>query len=267
MKRKTFIMLFLAGAFIFNACQKKQETAVEDRTAIDQEVLTKISKMGFSAENVIRADEGYIVEGDILLTQNHLDNFQEGTTLRIASDEQYRTTELVTGLPRVITISLASNMPDNFGAAIDETIDRYNEEDLQISFQRVSSGGDIHVSAGPWWWSFFGILGQGGFPEGGDPWESIKLNTNYFDDASTGYLASVIVHEIGHCIGFRHTDYMDRSYSCGGSPNNEGESEYGAIHIPGTPTGPDALSFMLSCSDGTDREFNANDIIALEYLY
>lgn len=268
MKRKTFIMLTLAVAFMLNACQKKQETAVaEDRTVNDQEVLAKISEMGFSTENVIRADDGYIVEGDILITQSRLENFHQGIMLRIASDEQYRTTELVTGLPRVITVSLASNMPSNFGPAIDEAIDRYNDEDLQLTFQRVGSSGDIHISSGPWWWSFFGILGMGGFPEGGDPWGSIQMNTYYFSDASIGYLASVIVHEVGHCIGFRHTDYMDRSYSCGGSYNNEGESEYGAILIPGTPTGPDALSFMLSCSDGTDREFNSNDVIALEYLY
>lgn len=267
MKRQTFIMLALAVSFMFNACQKNQENVIEDRTVTDQEVLAKISNLGFSTENVIRADNGYIVEGDILLTHSQLENKQEGISLRIASDEQYRTTELVTGLPRVITISLANNMPSNFSPAVDEAIDRYNNENLQLTFQRVSSNGDIHISSGYWWWSWFGILGQGGFPENGDPWGSIMLNTSYFGSSTTGYLASVIVHEMGHCIGFRHTDYMDRSYSCGGSYSNEGESEYGAIHIPGTPTGPDALSFMLSCSDGTDREFNSNDVIALEYLY
>lgn len=267
MKRQTLLMLGLASALLFNACQKNQESVVDDRLVTDQEVLAKISQLGFSIDHVIQADDGYIVEGDILLTQSRLDNQQVGTTLRIASDEQYRTTELVTGLPRVITVSLASNMPSNFSPALDEALSRYNAENLQLTFTRVSSGGDIAISAGPWWWSYFGILGQGGFPEGGDPWGTIQLNTSYFSSSTTGYLASVIVHEMGHCIGFRHTDYMDRSFSCGGSADDEGETEYGAVHIPGTPTDPDALSFMLSCSDGTDREFNANDVIALEYLY
>ena len=40
---------------------------------------------------------------------------------------------------------------------------------------------------------------------------------------------------MGHCIGFRHTDYMNRAYSCGGSPANEGASSVGAILIPGHP--------------------------------
>jgi hypothetical protein len=81
-------------------------------------------------------------------------------------------------------------------------------------------------------------------------------------------VASILAHEMGHCIGFRHTDYMDRSFSCGGSPTNEGASTVGAIQIPGTPAGPDPNSWMLSCiGSGQNRPFNANDKTALNYLY
>ena len=82
------------------------------------------------------------------------------------------------------------------------------------------------------------------------------------------YLATILAHEIGHCIGMRHTDFADRSYSCGGSPTNEGASTVGAVHIPGTPTGPDPNSWMLACiGSGQNRPFNANDKVALNYLY
>jgi hypothetical protein len=81
-------------------------------------------------------------------------------------------------------------------------------------------------------------------------------------------MTTVIAHEVGHCIGFRHTDYMDRSYSCGGSPSNEGASSVGAILIPGTNAGPDAGSWMLAClSATTNRPFNNDDKTALAYLY
>ena len=73
---------------------------------------------------------------------------------------------------------------------------------------------------------------------------------------------------MGHCIGFRHTDYMNRSYSCGCSAVNEGASSVGAILIPGTPSGPDSGSWMLSCiGSGQNRPFNNNDKTALSYLY
>ena len=81
-------------------------------------------------------------------------------------------------------------------------------------------------------------------------------------------LITILSHEMGHCIGFRHTDYMDRSFSCNGAPVNEGAGNIGAIHIPGTPTGPDRRSWMLSCLGKNDnRPFNKNDQIALDYLY
>ena len=79
-----------------------------------------------------------------------------------------------------------------------------------------------------------------------------------------------MAHEIGHCIGFRHTDWFNRSISCGGFPANEGEGSIGAVHIPGTPTGADLSSFMLSCipfSQGVDRPFTTADKVALDYLY
>ncbi len=86
---------------------------------------------------------------------------------------------------------------------------------------------------------------------------------------STGGIATIIGHEMGHCIGFRHTDYFDRSISCGGSADNEGASTVGAVHIPGTPTGAtlSAKSWMLACTDGSDRPFNNDDKTALDFLY
>jgi hypothetical protein len=78
-----------------------------------------------------------------------------------------------------------------------------------------------------------------------------------------------MAHELGHCIGFRHTDYMNRSYSCG-SGGNEGQTTtgVGAVLIPGTPSGPDAKSWMLACiGSGVNRPFNSNDKVALAYLY
>ena len=97
------------------------------------------------------------------------------------------------------------------------------------------------------------------------------MNTNeaaYGANPDVNYLASVLTHEMGHCIGFRHTDYMARQYSCGGKRKvNEGTAGVGAVLIPGTPSTPDAESWMLACSNGGNRLFNANDVIALNYLY
>ena len=79
----------------------------------------------------------------------------------------------------------------------------------------------------------------------------------------------VITHELGHCIGFRHSDYYDRSISCGGSASNEGASNVGAIHIPGTPTTAGVGgSIMNSCFRSSESgEWSSSDRTALYYLY
>lgn len=73
-------------------------------------------------------------------------------------------------------------------------------------------------------------------------------------------------HEIGHCIGLRHTDWFSRQ-SCG-SNQSEGTAGVGAVLIPGTPSGYDATSYMRACFSGSETgAFNSNDITALNYLY
>jgi hypothetical protein len=148
-------------------------------------------------------------------------------------------------------------------------VKRYNDQNLQISFQRVSSGGQIVFKV-----AHGNYLASSGFPSStGTPYPTVNVNTSaitQYSNSTTflGFATSIFAHELGHCIGFRHTDYMNRAYSCGGSPVNEGASTVGAIPIPGTPTGPDPNSWMLSCvGAGQNRPFNSNDVIALNYLY
>lgn len=56
---------------------------------------------------------------------------------------------------------------------------------------------------------------------------------------------------------------MNRSFSCFRDGNEGGD----AVHIPGTPTTPESNSWMLACSNGTDRPFTANDVTALKTVY
>jgi hypothetical protein len=116
-------------------------------------------------------------------------------------------------------------------------------------------------------------LASSGFPSSqGSPYPTVNVNTNAICTGTSSifinYAATIFAHEVGHCIGFRHTDYMNRAYSCGGSAVNEGASTVGAILVPGTPSGPDPNSWMLACIGANqNRPFNSNDKTALNYLY
>ena len=258
---KPLAFLLIAG-FAITSCKKEAKDPVQEQ--ISQETLAKINDHGFGTSDVQKVEEGYLVEGDIILTEDYLNSTPGGNYLRIANNEQYRTTLLVTGLPRNITISSSGNISAGLSSAIDAAIARYNAQNLRITMSRVASGGDIVIRL----INGANYIASSGFPtNSGDPYNTVKYNKAY-QNYSSGFMTTVIAHEVGHCIGFRHTDYMDRSYSCGGSPTNEGSSGVGAVLIPGTPSGPDSGSWMLAClSATTNRPFNNNDKTALNYLY
>jgi hypothetical protein len=270
-------LCIVCASSLLTACTKNNNSGadkkVDPATQISADVSSKISALGFSTDNMRKVGDNYLVEGDILLTPANLSETSTSPTLRIAEVEQYRTTNLVKNLPRTITVSV-SNLPTVYATATAQAVARYNALNLTLSFQVVSSGGNIQIigfNEGPS--GGFITLGSSGFPtSSGNPYNQIQMNTNpaaYGTNPDLGYLTSVIQHEMGHCIGMRHTDYFNRNLSCGtGGGGNEGTAGIGAVHIPGTPTKTfDAGSWMLACSSGTDRTFNANDKIALNYLY
>ncbi|MBD2770116.1 protease [Hymenobacter sp. BT664] len=258
-----------ASVFAVSSCSKEQEAvAPAAKDGISPSVLTQIRAMGFSTQDVKKVEDGYLVEGDIAITDENLATTPDYQFLRVGAEEQYRTTNLVTvsGSSRTISIRVSSTLPAAYVTAANEVVRRYNAQNLRIRFTRVTSGGNIVLSKAP---SDADYLASAGFPSRGNPYNSVKVNSSAIGTANpTTHIATILAHEIGHCIGFRHTDYANRSYSCGGAAVNEGAGSIGAIRIPGTPAGPDPNSWMLACiGSGQNRPFNANDVRALQYVY
>jgi hypothetical protein len=255
---------------ILFSCQKENKTQPATTNNISTDIINQIQAQGFSTDGIIAVNDGYVVEGDIFLSKEALSKPNIGPVLRVGDEEQYHTTNLIKGLPRTITVSI-SGLSTIFVNATDNAIARYNAQNLTLHFQRVASNGQIKIVGADLGGG--GILGQSaGFPNSaGNPASPITLNTHpgTFTGANVNYLATIIAHEVGHCIGFRHTDYKNRAYSCGGIRVNEGSAGVGAIWIPGTPkTVQDPNSWMLACiSFNENRSFNPNDVIALNFLY
>ena len=133
----------LITVLILTSCKKAVKESSQPE--ISDATLTKIYNHGFGTSYVQKTEEGYLVEGDIILTEEFLNSVPGGNLLRIASNEQYHTTNLVTGLPRNITISSSGSVNANVSAGIDAAIARYNAEGLQITMSRVASGGNINI--------------------------------------------------------------------------------------------------------------------------
>jgi hypothetical protein len=277
--KKSILFLFviaLCSGIIFS-CQDSDQTYANP---VSEQTMARLVDLGFDVKNFvpIKFDQGYLVEGDIYVTDADLATMKPAG--RIPDVEQYRTTNLVNaGASRTITMYAQQGTCNTCYSAgmiagLDAAIARYNAENLTIQFQRLTSatGANIVMTRLKKGEEAQGILGSAGFPTAsGDPYNQIKmsgvLESKY--GLSTAGIATIIAHEMGHCIGMRHTDYYNRAISCGGGTSNEGASTVGAILIPGTPSTATlaAKSWMLACTDGGDRPFNNDDKTALNYLY
>lgn len=270
-------ILFVSVCFFFavlmNSCEKDNadndiEELQTENQIIPKRIINKLVKLGFATEEGLSLfEDGYLVENDILLTENQIDKLLLSQVNGDNTQKQYRTNNLVNG-----TRTLSVFMDPAFGSfmqnAFNDAIGRYNAMNLRLNFTRTNNAitNDIEIIA------FFensDVLGiSAGFPVNGNPANTIKLNTRYYNDSSRrADAATTIAHEIGHAIGFRHTDFMNRSFSCGGNAVNEGTAGVGANLINGTPSGPVSNSWMLACSNNTNRPFVLSDEIALYNIY
>lgn len=276
-----YVLTFMAVTVFMSACQQDEEMATQiDESIVSEEVKEQLKDLGFDPSDAYRekfnnpltGDQGfhYVVEGDILIEEKQLKEMSESELFHTGKfAEQYRTSNLVNQNSTINVIGYTGNnangLDSKMRTALQWAVDNYNALNTGLTFTltygtnynpydmvvyRVSGGGG----------------GSAGFPSGGAPNKFIRINsgTSQYD---TNVVEHVIGHEMGHSIGLRHTDWFNRSFSCG-SGGSEGTAGVGAIHIPGTPTDIDPNSLMLACfSANEDGEFGFYDRVALEYLY
>jgi len=256
MFKKTAILVVSCGA-VLAGCGT-------DLQAENQEIISNLQKAGFPANDIQVVDGAVYVGHD---AQVSLEASEEMLQTGNESMEQYHTTNLVnTSTYKTICVNPTSqfNSYSNLSAGLDLAIDNYNSQNLAFTMKRGSTGCDFTITAK----TSTAVGGSSGFPSGGKPYGTINIGTP-LQSYSVDVNEHVITHELGHCIGFRHSDYYNRAISCGGAASNEGDAGVGAILIPGTPsTATVGGSVMNSCFRSTENgEWTSSDRTALSYLY
>jgi hypothetical protein len=278
MKKMKFsrIALLLVGASFF-ACQTEnnEQPAETVESNVSPEIVAKLANYDFNVNNVKEVDyflpDGSTtkmirVEEDIHLPKDQVMGLPN---LQGVSGKNYHTNNLVAQNTVINIIGYTGGggfgLSSKAQTALQWAVNNYNRLNLSIRFNLTYGTNyqpqDMVVYNNP---NQSGSGGSAGFPSGGAPFKFVQIYG--LEGFNTNVNEHVITHEIGHSVGFRHTDYFSRQ-SCGQNVN-EGSAGVGANPIPGTPSGYDPTSIMLACFSGsTDGEFNNNDVIALNYLY
>jgi hypothetical protein len=237
------------------------EPAGSTATSETEEIIENLRAAGFPADDIT------VVEGTVYVGRDAAVSLQASREM-IANpgpgEEQYRTTNLVAPSVTKICVDGAA-FTGVFSTALDLAIQNFAEQGLSFTMARTPSAGCSFTINGVIQPGLVG--GSAGFPSGGLPFGQIIIGGG-LSTFSVDTIEHVITHELGHTIGFRHSDYYNRSISCG-SGGDEGQAGVGAIHIPGTPTtAVVGGSIMNSCFRSIESgEFTGTDVTALRALY
>jgi len=251
------------SALVFG-CADQRDSADET-----QEIIDNLSQAGFPSSEIM------VVDGVVYVGRDAAVSLQASREMLQAdqstTEEQYRTTNLVSrALPTIcVDVRLCANHSTKFSAALTNAINNYTNLNLTFNISARTTnftGCNARITCR----LSTATGGSSGFPSGGLPFNTINIGTG-LDSAtfSTDVVEHVMTHEIGHTVGFRHSDFFNRSISCGGAATNEGPSTVGAILIPGTPSGATVGgSLMNSCFRTVENgEFTSTDVTALNALY
>jgi hypothetical protein len=287
MKKIYYIIMVL---IIFMGGCKKDQIRTENNSEISLDIIQKLKAAGFdTSEGLHQHKDGYIVEGDIFLTGHDIDELSKNPKSKITLGLDIKSRLLqskdpighyvsnlltVSGAVKNISIYINPSFQQYIKDGLDLAITRYNQLEFGLTFSQTTNSTIADIIISPTFIdpnnkpsNVTAYLMSSGLPSNGNPYNQILVNTYYYNPSSFyADIASTIAHEIGHAIGFRHTDYMNRAFSCNIVLNGNDEGG-NANHIRGTSPDPVSGSWMLACANGIDRPFIAEDILALNGTY
>ncbi|NQX43468.1 hypothetical protein HQN84_31755 [Pedobacter steynii] len=290
---KSAFLLF-AVIMIISSCKKNQvNNEIGENNKKDEKLYAVLLQNGVKAESIVSLDGYYLVEGDLLFKKNGTDliraaaYFQEikendkvivlprksqvaGKVSVLRDNDhkisQWKTPGIVSSENiETISISRSSDLTswmtaiDNAAEALasisDSKLNFYfitpNELPNSNLYTDILIRSDSNILPND-------VIAAAGFPSNDKPYFEVLVNLDFLNNYSVSESQKKynIVHEIGHCIGLRHSNWQ-----------NLGEPQIGAILIPGTPSA-DAGSVM---NGGTALNswngFSSYDVVAINNLY
>lgn len=255
---KTPTWLFIACCILtaLPACQiSETEPETEADTSSRNITLEYIRSLGFPLETIEEHDDMYLVESDIIFSKKDTDNLSQPR-------HAYNSLGLVNYFAiSNVSITVDSSIPtsgaDDWRIEIQQAINDWNSiggSRLHFSYTTNSSANVvIRSDAGS---LSDNTIAAAEFPSSGLSGFQIRINLDFQNDLSvpSAQKRYNMVHELGHIIGLRHTNW-------------QGRGETSTISIPGTPCTDNNSVMNGGTADFSWNGFSDYDIVAGRVLY
>ncbi|ELR68642.1 hypothetical protein C900_00186 [Fulvivirga imtechensis AK7] len=228
-KSKLFSKLcLLAGIVVLSSCQEEDVPLAEAQPQnLDAKMVELITKDGYETKDIYVKDGFYRVKGvDIVYDKDMAKNISEAESIE---EQRWHGVQTYYSYTRDVRIYKDPSFPDYlYGGPLYYAARHWSNisPNINITITSSRSNADIVVSgyydSGEYGWAVASLpTGNGNV----GPW--MWINTYQPHNQSYGDKVALMVHELGHTLGYRHTD------------------QGGGYHIPGTPSS-DRYSVMNS---------------------
>jgi len=224
-----------------------------------EDLAAMVEALGFRGDMVQDFGDYVLVEGDIHITKDELRRAQPRSADPLGPRFQYRTTNLVSQAnvhDILVDVSGLASQP-GWQTAAREALTHWSG--ISSSNVLMVEGGPADITVATTCTSS-NVAAFASFPSGGNVGSTIYVNTCFGYSTSHAQKVHNMVHELGHTLGFRHSNYTQLGESAGYE---------GAVHIWTTPTSGNATGSVMNGGTALNSwaGFAASDLTAVRAIY
>ncbi|SFD58162.1 Dual-action HEIGH metallo-peptidase [Chitinophaga sp. CF118] len=241
------IVLFIS-IFMFS-CKKEEASTQPQADGSIASLTDYLTGKGFKAEDIVFKDGKFTIEKDIVITSEEVAaRMKNESNSGTPQTEQRRNTYIISNTYNTnVKLYIEPDVPAAWKTAVQGAVANWNAVNgtrLGMSIVTTLSASNTRIFMG---FESANWIARAYLPtSNGRPGVSVEINSNFNSLAASQKLFA-ITHELGHTIGFHHTNQTSGTL------------------IPGTPS-VDANSVMNSFVLNWNG-FTAGDVLATQILY